>query len=79
MLTRTRQQACDLCFAKKIKCDKREPQCSNCKLYNKDCHRTISRSEAKTPGVPSAATSGKSGQGSRIESVFLVPYPVREH
>ncbi|KAH7002419.1 fungal-specific transcription factor domain-containing protein [Ilyonectria destructans] len=44
-----RKKACDLCFTKKIKCDSREPRCSNCLLYKAECRRTISRHRANPP------------------------------
>ncbi|KAH8645769.1 fungal-specific transcription factor domain-containing protein [Xylariales sp. PMI_506] len=44
-----RRKVCDLCFAKKIKCDLLEPQCSNCKLYHAECRTSIGRSRSKPP------------------------------
>ncbi|KAK2038230.1 fungal-specific transcription factor [Colletotrichum somersetense] len=38
---RVRQRkACDLCYLKKIKCDRNQPLCSGCKLYNSECTYT---------------------------------------
>lgn len=37
-------QACDLCYTRRIKCDRQEPRCSNCVTYAADCtHTAVSR------------------------------------
>ncbi|KAH8647759.1 fungal-specific transcription factor domain-containing protein [Xylariales sp. PMI_506] len=53
-----RPKACDLCFAKKIKCDMRKPECSNCVLYHIECRVSIGRSRARPPRPRPASSVG---------------------
>jgi hypothetical protein len=75
--------ACDLCFNKKIRCDLREPKCSNCISYGADCRHDItrhrahlarpSRQNAPSQTDNSAATSSQSSDVSTPE--LLEPPP----
>ncbi|KAF6798178.1 fungal specific transcription factor, partial [Colletotrichum musicola] len=47
-MERSIRKACDLCYRKRIKCDGKQPRCSNCQVYSSDCtHKAISRQKKK--------------------------------
>ncbi|PVH76650.1 hypothetical protein DL98DRAFT_640111 [Cadophora sp. DSE1049] len=43
------RKACDLCYTRKLKCDREKPRCSNCVTYATDCTHAVQsrRSKAK--------------------------------
>ncbi|CAM1511887.1 Fc.00g094000.m01.CDS01 [Cosmosporella sp. VM-42] len=61
-----RKKACDLCFTKKIKCDAREPQCSNCILYGAECRQSIIRHRANPPNLRPRSSLVENTQQERI-------------
>ncbi|KAH6871794.1 fungal-specific transcription factor domain-containing protein [Thelonectria olida] len=43
-----KRKACDLCHIRKIKCDSKEPKCTHCTFYNKECTYTpVNRKKKK--------------------------------
>ncbi|KAH6667824.1 fungal-specific transcription factor domain-containing protein, partial [Halenospora varia] len=59
----TTTAACDLCFAKKIKCNMLKPACSNCILYQTECCTTAIRRRADPPKLRPTTKSTPDAQG----------------
>ncbi|PCH38896.1 hypothetical protein WOLCODRAFT_43600, partial [Wolfiporia cocos MD-104 SS10] len=41
--------ACDSCRKRKLRCDGRTPSCSNCSLYEANCHYAAGRNKSGPP------------------------------
>lgn len=70
-------QACDLCFRKKIKCDMLKPTCSNCSLYNAECRTSLirmkpggrARRRVGAQEAPEEASEDPEGIKARLERI----------
>lgn len=67
-------KVCDLCYAKKIKCDLGKPSCANCIVYDVQCtHSAASRGQAS--GQPALGPSGEGQLSGQTQSSQLEPAP----
>ncbi|KAF5568586.1 transcriptional activator Mut3p [Fusarium napiforme] len=67
----SRRKACDFCVARKIKCDGRKPNCSNCTLYAVACKTTVTsrRKPPRNGGITPAPSSQSETQPDRMTAL----------
>ncbi|KAK9320874.1 hypothetical protein V1517DRAFT_328025 [Lipomyces orientalis] len=60
------RKACDLCYTRKLKCDRQTPRCSNCVAYDTDCTHTAQSRKWK----PKAQRNGRTKETDEIQGLL---------
>ncbi|KAH8880998.1 hypothetical protein GQ53DRAFT_889235 [Thozetella sp. PMI_491] len=59
------RKACDLCYTRKLKCDRQSPRCSNCVTYATDCTHAAERRKWE----PKGRRNGRAQETAEIRSL----------
>ncbi|KFA54511.1 hypothetical protein S40293_08939 [Stachybotrys chartarum IBT 40293] len=73
-----REQACDLCYRKKIKCDGKTPLCSHCLVYKSECTYLAASRKKKPRKASSGEAADMSVEASLRSRIEILEDSLRE-
>lgn len=73
------EQACDLCYRRRLKCDGMQPRCSQCAIYDSECtHRAASRRKRCAKAASKVSTSSSAAASQSAGTATARQQPERQ-